>query len=227
VQYDEKYDLFVEAVSDPHGNTTRVTRFDYRVLAPREMQDINDNLSEVFFDVLGLPIAMALKGKGNEGDDLSGFDDAAANAARTQPEPAALRQFFDAAGFDDGQARAWLGNATSRHIYDFGEIAQQLPGGPPVTLWAERPPCACGIAREQHVSQLAPGAQSAIQSAFEYSDGLGSVIVKKIQAEPETPGAALRWVASGKTVFNNKGKPVKQYEPYFSRPEVGHRFERA
>jgi hypothetical protein len=35
-------------------NTTRVTQFDFRVLAPREMKDINNNLSEVFFDVLGL-----------------------------------------------------------------------------------------------------------------------------------------------------------------------------
>src|SRR5919107_450883 len=25
-----------------------------------------------------------------------------------------------------------------------------------------------------------------------------------------------RWVVSGKTILNNKGKPVKQYEPYFS-----------
>ena len=54
--------------------------------------------------------------------------------------------------------------------------------------------------------------------AFEYSDGMGSVLVKKVQAEPEAPGKPLRWVASGKTILNNKGKPVKQYEPYFSRP---------
>ena len=27
---------------------------------------------------------------------------------------------------------------------------------------------------------------------------------------------AMRWIASGKTILNNKGKPVKQYEPYFS-----------
>ena len=53
---------------------------------------------------------------------------------------------------------------------------------------------------------------------LEYSDGGGNVLVKKVQAEPEHAGQApLRWVASGKTVLNNKGKPVKQYEPYFSR----------
>ena len=32
-----------------------------------------------------------------------------------------------------------------------------------------------------------------------------------------------RWVGSGWTIFNNKGKPVRQYEPFFSRTR--HRFE--
>ncbi|MBE9146936.1 hypothetical protein [Planktothrix mougeotii] len=62
-----------------------------------------------------------------------------------------------------------------------------------------------------------------LQVAFEYSDGMGTVLVKKIQAEPETPDGLLRWIATGKTILNNKGKPVKQYEPYFSLS--GHRFE--
>src|SRR5439155_12475110 len=57
-----KYDslnLFVESSTDALGSTTRVNRFDFRVLAPREMQDINNNFSEVCFDALGLPTAMA------------------------------------------------------------------------------------------------------------------------------------------------------------------------
>ena len=52
---------------------------------------------------------------------------------------------------------------------------------------------------------------------------MGSVVVTKVQAEPEAPGQSLRWVANGKTILNNKGKPVKQYESYFS--SSGHRFE--
>jgi hypothetical protein len=42
-----------------------------------------------------------------------------------------------------------------------------------------------------------------------------------VQAEPgEVPGSTgivnPRWVGTGRTVFNNKGNPVKQYEPFFS-----------
>ena len=84
-------DLFIAASVDPLGNVTRVTRFDYRVLAPAEMQDINGNLSEVCFDVLGLPAAMALKGKGIEGDTLDGLRD---NDALLNPTAVDLEAFF-------------------------------------------------------------------------------------------------------------------------------------
>lgn len=214
LEYDP-LDLFVQSSTDALGNTTLVTRFDFRVLAPREMRDINDNLSAVYFDVLGLPTAMAAMGKGSEGDNLTGFDDALAD-----PDSAELKAFFTDNDYDEAQARTWLGNATARHVYYFGETIKDGK-----IVWGAHPACACAITRDKHVSQLAPGEQPLLQASFEYSDGLGSVVVKKIQAEPETARGPLRWNASGKTIFNNKGKPVKQYEPYFSPSR--HRFEDA
>ncbi|MFH0730302.1 MAG: SpvB/TcaC N-terminal domain-containing protein [Pseudomonadota bacterium] len=211
LKYDRR-DLFVASSTDATGNTTSVMKFDFRVLAPAAMQDMNDNLSEVFFDVLGLPVAMALKGKGNEGDNLAGYTAALAN-----PQPADIASFFTTPNLNEALDRTWLGNATARHVYYFGDVIENGK-----TTWAAHPACACGLLREQHV---ASGGQSPLQAAFEYSDGMGTVIVKKIQAEPETKGNPLRWVAGGKTILNNKGKPVKQFEPYFSLPTVGHCFE--
>ncbi|MGC4065059.1 MAG: toxin TcdB middle/N-terminal domain-containing protein [Polyangiaceae bacterium] len=59
------------------------------------------------------------------------------------------------------------------------------------------------------------------QESFTYSDGFGRVVMQKVQAEPGPvrgiPDAVEdRWVGTGRTVFNNKGNPVKQYEPFFS-----------
>ena len=85
--------------------------------------------------------------------------------------------------------------------------------------------------RETHFqTSLAAGTPSKLQYRFEYSDGFGNVAMSKVQAEPgvalqldgsnnvvhvdTTPN--LRWVGNGRTVLNNKGKPIKQYEPYFS-----------
>ncbi|MGH9198975.1 MAG: hypothetical protein ACRD1T_25010, partial [Acidimicrobiia bacterium] len=56
--------------------------------------------------------------------------------------------------------------------------------------------------------------------AFLTPTGFGREIQKKIQAEPGPlveggPAVNPRWVGSGWTIFNNKGKPVRQYEPFF------------
>ncbi|MDX2423233.1 MAG: SpvB/TcaC N-terminal domain-containing protein, partial [Amphritea sp.] len=75
-------DLYIQSSTDAIGNTVSVEKFDFRVLAPRETKDINDNLSEVIFDILGLPTASAVKGKGDEADNLTGFTDELLNPDR-------------------------------------------------------------------------------------------------------------------------------------------------
>ncbi|HET8844406.1 MAG TPA: RHS repeat-associated core domain-containing protein, partial [Ktedonobacteraceae bacterium] len=79
------------------------------------------------------------------------------------------------------------------------------------------------FAREQH------GASNPRwQESYVYSNGSGGVAMVKTQAHP---GLALqvnpdgtttevnadpRWIGNGRTIVNNKGNPVKQYEPFFS-----------
>jgi RHS repeat-associated protein len=207
----DRRDLYVEQSTDPVGNTMSIESFDWRVLAPRRLKDINDNLSEVVFDALGLVVAVAVMGKGTEADDLTGFTDAVMN-----PDPRTVAAFCTSATMDEATARGWLRRASRRFVYHFGE-ARSVNGA--VTGWAARPAAACSIQREIHAA--APGgARSPLQVALECSDGSGGVLMQKTQAEPEAPGGALRWIVAGKTVLNNKGKPVKQYEPYFS-PSFG------
>jgi RHS repeat-associated protein len=67
------------------------------------------------------------------------------------------------------------------------------------------------FAREQHGA-----ANTRWQESFQYSDGFGRVVQNKVQAAPDPDTLAPRWIGSGRTVFNNKGLPVKQYEPFFS-----------
>ncbi|MEO8157223.1 MAG: toxin TcdB middle/N-terminal domain-containing protein [Betaproteobacteria bacterium] len=219
IAYDGKYDLFIQSSTDALGNTsglaedpvTGEARFDYRVLAPVELVDANGNRAEACFDILGMVVASAVKGKGSEGDDLIGFDDDLAN-----PSDADVQAFCTDSAMNVQQARDWLGHATARFVYHFGE--QRAPQGN-LIAWADRPAGACGIQREIHF--LAPGgATSPLQVTLECSDGTGNVLMKKVQAEPDAAlpvaGQKLRWIVNGLTVLNNKGKPVKQYEPDFS-----------
>src|SRR5262249_7340421 len=93
------------------------------------------------------------------------------------------------------------------------------------------PAFAATLARETHASDPLPSDGLKIQISFSYSDGFGREIQKKIQAEPRPasesgPIVDPRWVGSGWTISNNKGNPVRQYEPFFSQLATkGHRFE--
>src|SRR5207344_2408266 len=71
----DPYNLSIDSIQDPVGNITAVLEFNYRVLSPRTVQDINNNISVLSYDILGLVVGTALEGKndGTEGDDLTGF----------------------------------------------------------------------------------------------------------------------------------------------------------
>ncbi|MFE5616105.1 SpvB/TcaC N-terminal domain-containing protein [Streptomyces sp. NPDC056524] len=209
-------DLFVETSTDAAGNRTRVLRFDFRVLAPTAVLDPNDNVSEAAFDILGRTVAVAARGKGEEADDLGLLTPALADPPQDE-----LDAFFDASALDEAAAREWLGNATARYVHDAGR--RTTPEG--TTVWERQPPCVCSLLRAEHVRRLSPDERSPLSVSFAYSDGLGAVLSTKSLAEPENPGGPTRWLASGRTVVNNKAMPVLAYEPYFSDPDVGHRFE--
>ena len=49
-----------------------------------------------------------------------------------------------------------------------------------------------------------------------YSDGMGNVVMTKVKVAPDPVTSDPRWIGTGRTILNNKGNPVKQYEPYFS-----------
>lgn len=201
VNYDVD-DLYIESSDDAVGNHTEVLQFEYQVLAPSAMKDINDNILEIKFDIIGMPAAMAIKGKGDEGDNLDGVE--------TDISQEQLLTFFTTA-YTETDAQAFLGNATARYIYYLGEVMADT-----TITYGTHPACAAGITREKHIAQIGADETSPVQVAFEYSDGMGTVLCAKVQAEAETEGGAARWITNGKTILNNKGKPVKQYEPYFT-----------
>ena len=65
-------------------------------------------------------------------------------------------------------------------------------------------------AREQH------GGTAVWQHTYQYTDGSGRELLTKAQTAPAEGTSTARWVGTGRTVFDNKGNPIKKYEPYFS-----------
>ena len=245
VTYDT-YDLLVQETRDALGNRVTVGERnanptqplvrraqDYRVLQPALVMDPNRNRSAVAFDALGMVVGTAVMGKPEEvpvpGDRLT----ATFRPDLTQAE---IDQFL--ANPKGPPAATLLADATTRVIYDLTAYWRELDP-------AKKPPAvAATLARETHASEPVPEGGLRIQASLSYSDGFGREIQKKIQTEPGsvptrdaagkiivgadgqpvlTPNdVSPRWVGSGWTVFNNKGKPVRQYEPFFTD---AHRFE--
>lgn len=221
VKYYGVYFLFIEETEDALGNRSGVEKFNFRTLSPQKMKDINGNFSEAISDELGIVKAVAVMGKGNEADELTGISEIT-DAAESEW----ILNFFQAP--DSVQlttaGKNLLSRASARFVYNFDAYAT-----------SGKPAVVAAITREQHFMQLAA---SPVQIAFEYSNGIGEVVMKKVQAEPgiakevilntdtniqvnEINTASfnpkqLRWIGNGRTIKNNKGNPVKQYEPYFS-----------
>jgi len=232
VKYDKDYFLFIEETEDVMGNRSRVEHiefqidptksgFNFRTLSPQWLKDINGNYSTAIADELGLVKAVAIMGKGNEADEILGLTELTEAA-----ETALIQSFFNAPNSVQLTAlgKNLLQHASSLFVYDFEAYINH---GKPAVVSA--------ITREEHFQK---NNDSPVQIAFEYSNGIGEVVMKKVQAEPgkakqvivnadntivinEIDTSAivpkqLRWIGNGRTIKNNKGNAVKQYEPYFS-----------
>ena len=242
ITYD-KYDLLLVETRDALGNRVTIGERDvagslakagndYRVLQPRIVMDANRNRRLVAFDVAGMVVGTAVTGKPLpaqvEGDTLDGF-----NADLTD---AVILDHLDHPLINP---LVILGRATTRLVYDLFAYHRTKDQANP------QPPVVYTLMRETHDSDPVPDGGLKIQHNFSYSDGFGREIQKKLQAEPGpvpkrllgtgkiivgsdglpemTPNDITpRWVGTGWTVLNNKGKPVRQYEPFFTDT---HRFE--
>jgi len=210
-------DLLAVEVRDALGNRTTAGERgadgvasgggnDYRVLAPRLVSDANRNRSAVAFDALGMVVGTAVAGKPEEqvGDSLDGFD--------PDPPPDVV-----AAHLADPLAdvHRLLGQATIRVVYDpFGYDRTRSTPTP-------QPSVAATMARETHVHDLAAAERSRVQHVFAYSDGFGREIQRKALVGPgplvpDGPETEPRWLGSGWTVFDDKARPVRRYEPFFT-----------
>ncbi|QPF72251.1 toxin [Roseateles sp. DAIF2] len=196
---------------------------DYRLLMPVRIMDANRNRAHVILDVLGMVVGKALLGKPEEalGDSFAGFDP-------DPPTPAILAQLANPLA----NPAALLGNAAVRIVYDVHAYERTKGSAQP------QPVSACSISRETHASDGVPAGGLKVQVGFAYWDAFGQEIQRKVRAEagkvpardgtgailigadgqPQMTAGAVspRWVGSGWTVFNNKGKPVRQFEPFFS-----------
>jgi RHS repeat-associated protein len=209
ITYDD-HNLLVTQTTDAAQNTT-LAQGNYRVLRPWLVTDPNLNRTGVRYDPLGMVSATAAMGKllpdgTDEGDHL--------DSSTAEPAPG-----------DD---------PTTRLAYDLSAYATWAADPAhdpdhPEPAWVQTQ------ARVLHKNPKTPWIQ-----AYAYSDGLGRIALTKAQAEPgqaperDAQGNLVRdaqgnlvftvtsnrWVGTGRVVYDNKGNPVKAYEPFFDSSPV-------
>lgn len=201
LKYDEGYTLFIQKIKDALGNEVSVEKFNYRTLSPLVMKDMNDNLSAVRFDDLGMVVRSFVIGKsGDKGDQ---FDNSKTEIKDANDFPGAEMEY---------DIEKWLRQSTSPD-FDINKFYKPSPNYVKTTT------------RETHYNA---SPETKFQEVYAFSDGGGHILLMKVQAEPgkafqntgdgkcvEVP-SDKRWVGNGRTILNNKGNPVMQYEPYFS-----------
>lgn len=201
-------------LTDTEKNVTTAA-IDYQTLTPWQLTDINQVIHQVRFDPLGMVIATSVFKEASGEVSRIGDGDLLNYEARTD------------ASFQHVLANQtdYLQDATTFFYYDlFAWQDQQQPAN------------YISLRRQTHVSELQSGEQNLIEVSIGYSDGFGREIEKKLLVEPgksiqrDNSGnlrrdensqpvweeTEHRWLVSGRTVYNNKGKVAEHYLPYFS-----------
>lgn len=212
-RYDDYHLLPVE-ITDPAGHQTIVKTIDYQVVNPQKIQDINQNYTEFLFDPLGLVVVSSIYGTTEgkaAGDDTLADYVVYPEATLTdicQDTPQELRQKYVQMG-------------STYFAYDMLTWKQN-----------KQPVYAISLRREVHL-HTPGGENSPLQIEVTFSDGFGRELQTKLKVDQDiTPDLACHseveddcpgcWLTTGKTVYNNKGEPVKQYEPFFSSTGTYH-----
>jgi RHS repeat-associated protein len=227
----DPYKLLLQRTVDAVNNESNVDGFNYRTLSPYLLRDANDNRTGIRLDEFGRVIRTFMMGKATEskGDPI----DTSSTELSANDQPTSIIAYDFRYYSTSGQLPDRVTISLREQHYYTDPLPSQSTGG--ILGWLQR---LFGGGNPT----LTPAAQVTWQLNYAYSDGSGHTVLKKAQAEPgmapqrnaqgqlifdnngnlqqvdTTP--ALRWVGNGRTIYNNKGKPVKQYEPYFdSSPE--------
>lgn len=200
----DAHDCVVTRVQDAAGLTT-TAGYDWRFLTPVRVTDVNDNVHTVTLDALGRMIT--LRFCGTENNTTAGYSDAPLPVPQTADTALALMAPLPVSQCVVYVADSWIREGSDRR--------------PPhvVTLMTDR---FDGDPAQQVRQQVAfsDGAGRMLQAAARQADGEAwqradtGALVTGPDGSPATV-QTTRWAVTGRTEYDNKGQPVRTYQPYF------------
>jgi insecticidal toxin complex protein TccC len=205
----DNYALLVYQVIDPLGNQVTLSKIDYQTLQPTQMIDPNDNITEVLLDPLGIVIAASHYGtEGGRNIGFASLDNYIIQTNATVEDiinhPSHYLQ--QAAAFFYYDLFAWKNNQTPVYTLFINARQYTFPRNLPTTI--ENPEIGVfytdGFSRTLQIKLLLDQPDTTVR----YWDTTTHQVENKTMDSP--------WLTSGAVQYNNKGNPVKEYEPFFS-----------
>ena len=203
----DTYQIFLTQATDALGNASKVEAIDYQHLHPMQLIDPNGNTAEIKLDPLGRVVYTSVYG--HEAGNSVGF--APVSEAPTIV-PTSWLELITAV--KQHKEAAYVGKMQCYFYYDAFAWQNRKEPVSSVALIAEQYPDA--------------SISNRVQIHLSYNDGFGRTLCAKSKVEAgeaflydpithqiTTGHADDRWLTTGRVVYNNKGNPIKQYEPYF------------
>lgn len=199
IVYDDYLILPVQ-VTDALGLVTQAA-YDYRVMQPVQNIDYNDNISVFDFSPIGLLRAIAVVGKGEEGDWVSN-----SGSFYQRYAPSKIFQ-YDLFAFVNNNDPVWIQTTVrERYITDPNDegktiISRQFSDGFGRLLQTRSQAEDVIFGNSMFGSSGLPVSQTATNGP-----------ATGVERDPEAP---MNVTVSGWKIYNNKGGVVEQYEPFF------------
>lgn len=190
-------------IKDPLKNEIKAV-YDYRILQPLEITDPNGNKQQVAYDGFGRVIRTAIVGKNGEGDLLNRNN--ARNVFAENDTETSVVEYHHREFYDNGKPNFVHTYTRETHYKDL-DIGKE-------SRWMEARVYSDGFGQElQTKAKVAPGI------AFYVENGIRKSKDTRLETDPNPEiekEKKKRWLGTGRTIYDNKGQAVKQYEPYFS-----------
>ncbi|MHC8346662.1 SpvB/TcaC N-terminal domain-containing protein [Pseudomonas sp. RT6P73] len=229
----DRYDCQVETIIDALGQTSHAY-YNYRTMQPLRFVDINNNTQEVFCDGLGRVLATTVYG--TENGTAAGFEPLYDRVIDADGVPH-FRTRYQRTILQLGDAIGQLA-AADESGRDAAQIARRTILGGWASIMYYVPHSGSDVHAPVHTAVFSADryptdTDGQVRIAISYSDGLGRTVQTSTKTAPgvayrsdgkrlmSTLGKAVeihtraRWLVSGGQEYNNKGLPVRTYQPLY------------
>lgn len=201
----DAHDCVVTRLQDAAGLTT-TAEYDWRFLTPVRVTDENDNVHTVTLDALGR--MTTLRFCGTEDGKAVGYSDTTMAVPLSASEALALTAPLPVSQCVVYMTDSWMPEGDDRLPPHVVTLTTDRFDGDPAQQVRQQVAFSDGSGRI-----LQAAARQVEGDAWQRSDH--GALVKGPDDSPATVHTATRWAVTGRTEYDNKGQPVRTYQPYF------------